>query len=346
MRIPRAMTLLRTSVMALTWLVFARKTLSAPLDPTLERIWRDWKSTHVKKYLEGEDAFRRAVWEENLQMIEQHNREASVGKHTYWLGMNQFGDLTNEEFNQRLNGFRPHLAGQDGSNVTWLQESATMTVPKQVDWRTKGYVTPVKDQGNCGSCWAFSATGALEGLHFKRTGKLVSLSEQNLIDCSDKQRNYGCEGGNASRAFGYVLANGGINSERSYPYKGKKGECRYNPAQVAAKCTSIENVPKGNERALEQAVAKFGPVSVALDSRSKQFQFYKSGIFYSPWGGDVLNHAMLVVGYITSRKGGKSKDYWILKNSWSQNWGEKGYMRLAKGSNQCGVANGACYPTL
>ncbi|XP_054835548.1 procathepsin L-like [Eublepharis macularius] len=334
-------------LVATAFLVLQRTAASAGLDLDLEEGWKRWKSTHGKEYLEGEQNFRRTIWEKNLEMIQQHNLEASLGKHTYWLGMNHFGDLTNEEYNQRMNGFHQGPAEPPGGNMTLFQKSATLKTPKEVDWRKKGYVTRVKDQGNCGSCWAFSATGALEGLHFKVTKQLVSLSEQNLIDCSEKFRNRGCRGGNASRAFLYVQHNGGINSEQTYPYLSQNSaSCRYNPQKPAARCTSFVVVPKGDEKALEQAVANAGPVSIALDSRSKEFQFYKSGIFSSPWSGHELNHAMLVVGYVSSPKGGKGRGYWILKNSWSKMWGEKGYMRLLKGANHCGIADGASYPVL
>uniref|UniRef100_A0ACB8F2R6 Uncharacterized protein n=1 Tax=Sphaerodactylus townsendi TaxID=933632 RepID=A0ACB8F2R6_9SAUR len=317
------------------WVI--QRTSSTGLALDLEGVWKDWKATHGKEYLEEEENFRRTIWEKNLRMIRQHNLEASLGKHTYRLGMNHFGDLTNEEFNQRTNCLLPSTVEPPGGNVTLFRESAIVETPKEVDWRKKGYVTLVKDQGNCGSCWAFSATGALEGLHFKVTKRLVSLSEQNLIDCSGNFRNKGCGGGNASRAFLYVQHNGGINSEETYPYLSEK---------IAAKCSSSVMVSKGDERALEQAVANVGPVSIALDSRSKEFQFYKSGIFSCPWNGKALTHAVLAVGYVKSPEGGKGPNYWILKNSWSKIWGEKGYMRLLKGANQCGVADGASYPVL
>ncbi|XP_015276074.1 PREDICTED: cathepsin L1-like [Gekko japonicus] len=302
-------------VVATTFLVFQR-TSSAGLDLGLEAAWKDWKATHGKEYLESEESFRRTIWEKNLQMIQQHNLEASLGNHTYRLGMNHFGDLTNEEYNQRTNCLSPGPAEPLGGNVTLFRTSAALVTPKEVDWRKKGYVTQVKDQGNCGSCWAFSATGALEGLHFKVTKHLVSLSEQNLIDCSGKFRNRGCGGGNASWAFLYVQHNKGINSEKTYPYLSKNSApCRYDPQKPVAKCTSVVEIPKGDERALEQAVYGAGPVSIALDSRSKEFQFYKSGIFFSPWSDKVLTHAMLAVGYVNSQESGKGRGYWILKNS-------------------------------
>ncbi|XP_075759176.1 procathepsin L-like [Pelodiscus sinensis] len=316
------------------------------LDPALEEIWRGWKSFHGKQYPDEAEAFRRAVWEKNLRRIEHHNLEEALGKHGYRLEMNHFGDLTDEEFNQQLNGFLADAPERHGGKAALFHESAARETPKEVDWRAKGYVTPVKNQGHCGSCWAFSATGALEGLVFKKMGKLVSLSEQNLMDCSRRLGNSGCHGGYITRAFQYVRDNGGINSELVYPYLEKDVfSCHYNPQDKAANCTSFLLVPQGNETALEQAVGTVGPVSVAVDANNFAFHFYKSGVFASSQCSNIVNHAMLAVGYGTSQENGKSVAYWLLKNSWSEQWGEKGYIRLAKGvDNHCGVANQASYP--
>ncbi|XP_025026403.1 cathepsin L1-like isoform X1 [Python bivittatus] len=333
--------MLSISVVALTWLVSLR-TLSTALDPSLEGTWRDWKATHSKEYIkQEEESFRRAVWEENLRMIQDHNTQADLGKHTYRLGMNHFGDLTNAEINERLNCFRPDSDHATQKNVVVFKSSKTRQIPDDVDWRAKGYVTPVKDQGECGSCWSFSATGALEAMHFKKTGKLVSLSEQNLIDCSEEQGNIGCQGGLMNQAFEYVRKQGGINSEKSYPYDGLDDySCRYDPENSVTTCSSMGVIMTGDEEGLQQAVATVGPVSAAVDARSSEFHFYKSGIFKNPWLGDPdLTHAVLVVGYNSS-----SSKYWIVKNSWSSFWGDNGYMHIEQGSNQCGIADMACYP--
>ncbi|XP_010290171.1 PREDICTED: cathepsin L2-like [Phaethon lepturus] len=282
------------------------------LDPALEEAWEGWKSFHAKEYPGEVEAARREVWEKNLQRIQQHNREESQGQHAVRLAMNHYGDLTDEEFNQLLNGFTP--AWQEEPALLF-QASAARKTPAAVDWRAKGYVTPVKNQGHCGSCWAFSATGALEGLVFNRTGKLVVLSEQNLIDCSRKLGNNGCPG--------------------------------YTPRERAANCSAVWLVAQGSEAALEQAVAAVGPVSVAVDASSFQFHFYKSGIFSSMFCSQRVNHGMLAVGYGTSQEHGHNVSYWILKNSWSAAWGEQGYIRLLKGTdNHCGVANQASFPAL
>ncbi|KAM3850810.1 procathepsin L-like isoform 1-T3 [Vipera latastei] len=332
--------------LTVTTLVFLKVSCS-PVDLALEGAWKGWKEIHAKGYLEEEEAFRRTIWERNLRRIEQHNLEAAQGKHSFQVAMNHLGDLTDEEFNQMLNRFQPDRA-EEKEGVTYFQESATKETPKQVDWRTKGFVTPVKNQGHCGSCWAFSATGALEGLLFKKTGKLVPLSEQNLMDCSWKLGNEGCHGGYVSHAFEYVRDNRGINSEEDYPYQEKdEFECHYNPKARVGNCTSLVRIQSQNETALEQAVATIGPVSLGVDAKSFPFHFYKSGIFASSWCTHKVSHAMLAVGYGTEQEGDKTTHYWILKNSWSENWGEQGYMRLLKGvDNHCGVANQACYPTM
>ncbi|NXA71097.1 CATL1 protein, partial [Mohoua ochrocephala] len=332
------------SAMALTLgLLLALLGCAVAPDPALEEAWEEWKSLYRKEYSGEAEAIRREIWEQNLRHIQQHNREESQGKHSYRLAMNHFGDLTNQEFNELMNGYIPEKREEP---VPLFRASAAPEAPVKVDWRAKGYVTPVKSQGHCGSCWAFSATGALEGLMFRRSRKLVALSEQNLIDCTRHLGNKGCRGGQARRAFQYVRDNGGLNSERAYPYRGNDNSlCQYNPRDKAATCSGFEMVPWGDEVALQQAVAAKGPVSVAVDARNRNFQFYKSGIFTCLPDHKKLNHAMLLVGYDTATTGKCKTNYWILKNSWSENWGEKGYMRLKKDDcNHCGVANDASYP--
>ncbi|KAF0309597.1 Cathepsin L [Amphibalanus amphitrite] len=178
----------------------------------------------------------------------------------------------------------------------------------------------LEDQGRCGSCWAFSANGALEGQHFRKTGRLVNLSEQNLIDCAGPYGAYGCQGGRMRAAFAYVHAQGGVGA------------------------TDVGSValPSGDEQALKEAVAVYGPVSVAIDASRPTFQFYGGGVYDDPaCSAARLNHAVLAVGYGTDEHG---RDFWLVKNSWSDRWGEHGYVRIARNHNACGVANNAIFP--
>uniref|UniRef100_UPI00398EA4E2 procathepsin L-like isoform X1 n=2 Tax=Pristiophorus japonicus TaxID=55135 RepID=UPI00398EA4E2 len=317
-------------------------------DSTLDEDWKNWKSQHEKQYTEEEETYRRLVWEDNMRFIEQHNLEHSMGKHTFTVGINQFGDLTTEEFNKLMNGFLP--AEADNSTEGAVDEddeddeddeSNDVEMGPTVDWRTKGYVTRVKNQGRCGSCWAFSANGALEGQWFKTKGQLVPLSEQNLVDCN--VRNKGCQGGWMHRAFKYVKRNGGINSEATYPYTGRRGSCKFQKNQFVATIRRYRKVVR-RESKLANAVTKIGPIAVAIDAGQRTFQHYKRGVYYDKnCSSRRLNHAVLVVGF--GSEGGKN--YWIVKNSWGTRWGDRGYIKMAKDrNNNCGIANYAVYPVV
>ncbi|XAR50269.1 Zingipain [Bertholletia excelsa] len=216
-------------------------------------------------------------------------------------------------------------------------------VPPSVDWRKKGAVTPVKDQGQCGSCWAFSTVAAVEGINKIKTNKLVSLSEQELIDCDTKQ-NQGCDGGLMDLAFDFINQKGGLTTEDDYPYRAEDGTC--NVSKENSPSVSIdghENVPENDENALLKVVAS-QPVSVAIDAGSSDFQFYSEGVFTGDCGTE-LNHGVAIVGYGATLDGTK---YWVVKNSWGPEWGEKGYIRMQRGISAeeglCGIAMEASYP--
>jgi cathepsin L len=196
--------------------IVACSSAAAIFDASLESSWVEFQKVHNKVYKTVEEATqRRLTWEANLKFINQHNLEHSLGQHTFTVAMNQFGDMTNEEFVKQMNGYKMTKSHSSGSH--FLMPS-NVEIPDSVDWRTQGYVTPIKDQGQCGSCWAFSAVASLEGQHFKKAGTLVSLSEQNLVDCSQKQGNQGCNGGLMDQAFQYIKDNNGIDTEATYKY--------------------------------------------------------------------------------------------------------------------------------
>ena len=306
--------------------------------------WEAWKLTNNRFYSSVvEETFRMRIFIQNKAKIARHNRKVSESGKGFMLQMNHLGDQLHTEVTGARNGYRKGLLyKKKQSATTSFLMPEHVCVPETVDWREKGAVTPVKNQGMCGSCWAFSATGALEGQNFRKTGKLVSLSEQNLIDCSLKYGNNGCEGGLMDFAFQYVKENHGIDTEESYPYEAEDEKCRYNKKNVGAVDVCFVDIAEGDEEMLMKAVATIGPVSVAIDASQESFQFYSHGIYNEPnCTPDNLDHGVLVVGFGTEN----GQDYWLVKNSWGTTWGDKGYMKMARNKeNMCGIATAASYP--
>jgi cathepsin L len=312
------------------------------LNVELNQYWKQWKELHGKRYFDAEEHVRRAIWEDNLKFVQQHNLLADLGQHTYWVKMNKFADLTVTEFSKMVNGYNMSMRGERQQHRHEFTRNPNVKLPDTVDWRTQGYVTEVKDQGQCGSCWAFSSTGALEGQHFKQSGTLTSLSEQNLVDCSGKYGNQGCNGGLMDQAFEYIKENTGIDTEDSYPYEAKDDQCRFNRANVGATDTGFTDITSKDESALQEAVATVGPISVAIDASHASFQMYSHGVYNEPFCSQTrLDHGVLAVGYGAD----SGKDYWLVKNSWSETWGDKGYIMMSRNKrNQCGIATAASYP--
>ncbi|KAK2845070.1 hypothetical protein Q5P01_011729 [Channa striata] len=270
-----------------------------PHGSTLDAQWEQWKIKHEKNY-NGDEDYRRTVWEQNLHMITTHNQEAERGKYSYKLGMNYLADMTPGEVAEKrmclvnhhrgnFSGFRTQTktkcyqqAPEDihdwsTNTVIWKKGTYKTTtpkneLPKSIDYRQKGLVTSVKVQGFCGACWAFSAAAALEGQLAKKTGHLVDLSTQNLLDCVT---NMGCKGGHMMNAFMYVQENGGMNSEADYPYVEEEQSCRFKPSAIAAQCSGFQQIPEGDEHELALALLQVGPISVVIDS-SLIFR-YRSG---------------------------------------------------------------------
>lgn len=311
-------------------------------DADIKPQWEEFKATHNKKYeTETEEMYRMKIFKENVIRINKHNARFDAGEVTFKVGVNKYADMHTHEVVEQMNGYKSGLKKKGDkthiANITWPWS-------KKVDWTAKGYVTPIKDQGQCGSCWAFSTTGSLEGQLFKKTGTLVSLSEQNLVDCSSSYGNYGCDGGLMDQAFQYIQANGGIDTEDSYPYTGEDGACRFSASNVGGTDTGFVDV-NPTEDDLRDAVEKIGPVSVAIDASNWSFQMYASGIYYEPeCSSEILDHGVLAVGYGSEWL---NKEYWLVKNSWGTSWGEKGYIKMARNkNNNCGIATEASYPTV
>jgi cathepsin L len=263
------------------------------------------------------------------------------------MSVNKLADLTRTEFATKyIHGGYNNKSWYTRDYNWFLAMTPRSALPVSVDWTTKGAVTPVKNQGQCGSCWAFSTTGSVEGAWFLANHSLVSISEQQLVDCSTSEGNQGCNGGLMDYGFQYIIDNKGITTEAAYPYTATDGTCVSQGLQVAATIKGFKDVPTNSETALMAAIS-IQPVSVAVEADQNSFQFYAGGVLTQTCGTN-LDHGVLAVGYGTS--GGQ--DYYLVKNSWGTDWGSKGYIMLARGpkyngnSGQCGIQMDPSYPVV
>ncbi|KAK9117391.1 hypothetical protein Sjap_016338 [Stephania japonica] len=312
-------------------------------DESLWDLYERWRGHHtVSRDLQDKHK-RFNVFKENVKHIHNFNKKDKP----YKLKLNKFADMTNHEFSKSYAGSKvKHYKMFQGSSLGTgnFSHGKTDPSPPSVDWRTKGAVTAIKDQGSCGSCWAFSTVVAVEGINQIKTKELVSLSEQELIDCDTDNNNQGCNGGLMDMAFEFIEQNGGLTTEQNYPYKARDGSCdSLKENYHAVTIDGHEDVPANDENALMKAVAN-QPVSVAIDAGGSDFQFYSEGVYTGECGTE-LNHGVAVVGYGKTLDGTK---YWIVKNSWGPQWGEKGYIRILRDASteggKCGIAMQASYP--
>jgi len=300
---------------------------------TVREQWTSFKSTHGKKYSLKEDIFRFKIWDANRNMVEKHNALYEAGETTYTMALYEWSDWTQEEFAERKLGYKEP---ENFNNLPIVKFETRSGNPSHLDFREEGKVTPVKNQGQCGTCWAFSATGALEGMWKKERGDLLSMSEQQMVDCG--------EGSCANGGYMYdawETVRDGIESEATYPYEARDASCRANSNNFVATNSGDIRVGK-SESALEDALVQTDyPISVVVAAHSS-FQHYSGGVFSDPsCQYQQLNHAVLAVGY---QKSGTS--YWIVKNSWGSSWGDQGYINMKIGENSCGIANNPMFPVL
>lgn len=295
-------------------------------------VFTAWAKSHSKVYSSPEEqSYRLSIFLKNLAEVEAHNKLES----SYKLGLNHFSDISREEFRAKYLTLKKS-SGEGETDYSLLEG----TPSNDVDWVAKGAVTPVKNQGQCGSCWAFSSTGALEGLDFikNKPQQVSSFSEQQLVDCSGSYGNQGCNGGLMQDAFKYVIRNG-ITTEDKYPYIAKDESCKSKAGLF--KITGFKNVPHKSSTALSTA-CDAQTVSVSIDAEN--IMKYKSGIFDNKSCGTQLDHGVLLVGY--------DSGVWKVKNSWGPAWGESGYIRFSRSANSdaqggiCGILLDASFPTL
>ena len=310
-----------------------------------------WMGQHDIAYESVEEVeYRFGIWRANKAVVEAHNEEHARGRETYTLAMNKFAAMTNAEFSAQM--LRPRTTRNADSAERTFEGGAA--VADSFDWRSvKDVVTPIKDQGQCGSCWAFSAVATMEGAYNYATGSLNSFSEQELVDCTNSGH-YTCNvGGEMSDGVDYIASSqsGYIYTERAYPYTATSCSILKNCCNaesntgVSTGITGHTAVTSGDEDALKSAAGTYPIISVGIDASSTQFQLYSSGV-YAPAGcsSTSLDHGVAVVGYDTMTVGG---DYWIVKNSWGTSWGEDGYIYMARNdNNKCGIATDACYANI
>jgi C1A family cysteine protease len=294
---------------------------------TTARQWDDWKRTFSRRYSNDEEMERYACFQQNLALIAQRNAQDTLATH----GVNQFSDLCPSEFAKMYLGFRP-------SNGTKAAKAAPVanTTCTGVDWRTSGIVTPVKNQGQCGSCWAFSATGNMEGQWAKAKGHLLSFSEEELVQCVTTSN--GCGGGEMDGAFEWVIQNGGIDSEANYPYtsgQGVTGNCKDSKLKsIVASFSTHMDLPH-DEQDMAAWVCENGPLSIAVDASS--WQTYTGGVVTNNCG-TATDMAVLIVGFNAA----SNPPYWIIKSCWGASWGEAGYIRVEMFQNMCGINSTPC----
>ena len=301
-----------------------------------EEEFKSYMSTYTKTYSTPSEYLHRfRTFRDNLSYIRISNSETS----DFTLGLNHFSDLTSQEFRSRMTGYT-HIPQSPTSSLL-----NPTTLPTSVDWVSKGAVTGVKDQGQCGSCWAFSTTGSVEGAWFLAGHGLVSLSEQQLVDCSYTFGNLGCSGGLMNNAFSYIQANGGITTEANYPYVAANQQCNQALAnQKAATITTYFIVSTNSAVALETAIAQ-QPVSVAVEADQMVWQSYRSGTITSAYNcGTNLDHGVLAVGYELAT----NPPFYKVKNSWGATWGQAGYVQLeiVDGPGTCGIQMAPSYPII
>jgi C1A family cysteine protease len=303
----------------------------ATIDASVMGAFARFAQEYNKKYDDFEYTKRLNIFAQNLERVNEQNKQHILLGGEAVFGVTQFSDLTPEEFKSQYLNYIPSNSSLPRVNIELDGAPATT-----VDWRTKGAVTEVKDQGQCGSCWAFSATEAIESYSFLNDGKLIELSPQQITSCD--KRDGGCNGGNTETAYQYVHSAGGIETSADYPYTsggGSTGVCKFNAAKVAVKIAGYKSVARGESNL--KAALNNGPVSVCLAAEA--FQSYRSGILKSCPGS--VDHCVQAVGYDDSN----SPPYWIVRNSWAKSWGEQGYIRIASGSDLCKISDDVTYPT-
>ncbi|KAF2905599.1 hypothetical protein ILUMI_00576 [Ignelater luminosus] len=303
----------------------------------LEELWKQFKERFNKTYSTIHEDRKKLAWEENLHRIIKHNQDADKGMYSFYIHENHLSDMNTRTYLQKMTKLTQSQRRKlEDPEVVGDFYERYHQLPEEVDWREKGFETPIYNQKDCGSCYAFSVALALQAQVYKQTGKLVPLSEQQLVDCSVSTGNFGCGGGSLRNTLKYLDKSGGLMAYSDYPYTAKQKRCNFDKNRAMVNLSTWAILPARNERAMEIAVAKIGPIAASINASPYTFQHYHSGVYDDIFcSSHTVNHAMLIVGY--------TKDAWILKNWWGKHWGENGYMRLKRNVNRCGIGNYVAY---
>jgi len=309
----------------------ASSKVAAPVSQAFAAWMKEYQMTFATPV---EYNYRLAVFAKNLAYIKTVNSEQS----SYELGLNMFSHMTPEEFKIKYTGFN---FDPEYKRTAPEEEILNLQQAPSVDWRTQGAVNPVKNQGQCGSCWAFSATAAIEGIWKISGNTLQNLAEQQMVDCSASFGNQGCNGGLMDNAFKYIISVKGQEPTSAYPYTAKVGSCDFSAAKTVARISGYTDVPKNNCKVLLTTAAA-QPTSVAIDA--EKIQSYKGGVFADANCGTKLDHGVAIVGYGTAG----SQNFWIVRNSWGATWGENGYIRMSRdvmtSTGICGICMASSVP--
>ncbi|XP_020109626.1 fruit bromelain-like [Ananas comosus] len=324
-------------LLCMMWASPSAASRGKPSDPMM-KTFEAWMAQYGRVYSDDDEKMRRfQIFKNNVNYIETFNNGSG---NSYTLGTNQFTDLTNNEFIAQHTGALPLNIKREP--VVSFDDVNISAVPQSIDWRYYGAVTPIKDQGSCGSCWAFSAIATVEGIYKIKTGFLLSLSEQKVLDCAVSN---GCNGGQVNKAYDFIISNNGVTSTVFYPYKGNQGTCAANRVPNSAYITGYSYVPRNDERSMMYAASN-QPIAALIDASGNNFRSYQGGVFSGPCGTS-LDHVITIIGYGQDISGTK---YWIVKNSWGMSWGEGGYIRMARdvssSAGLCGIAMAPLFPTL
>ncbi|OHS95824.1 Cathepsin L1 [Tritrichomonas foetus] len=291
-----------------------------------------WMRENNAIYSGNDYQFRLGVWLMNMEYVNEQNRATDSNRKTFTVGMNQFTGMTRSEYKSLL-GFNKKAK----TSKAEITEKKNVVIPESLDFRERGVVNEIQNQGGCGSCWAFSAIGAMESIHALKFGELLKLSESNLVDCVDLC--YGCEGGIMDAAYYYVHEHqdGKFMLASDYPYTPSQGTCKFDSSKAVSYLRSMNGIVSGTEDALLNSLVAYGPNAVAIDASPLNFQFYKMGV-YNDWTCPKdVNHAVILVGY--------GENFWIVRNSWGKTWGESGYVRMARHMDGiCGITDYVVVP--